>query len=33
MRRGRVLWALGGNLCLAFEGWGSYIRILIITLL
>ena len=21
---GRVLWALGGNLCLAFEGWGSY---------
>ena len=21
----RVLWALGGNLCLAFEGWGSYI--------
>ena len=20
----RVLWALGGNLCLAFEGWGSY---------
>ena len=24
-RRGgaRVLWALGGNLCLAFEGWGS----------
>ena len=19
-----VLWALGGNLCLAFEGWGSY---------
>ena len=21
---GWVLWALGGNLCLAFEGWGSY---------
>ena len=21
---GRVLWALGGNLCLASEGWGSY---------
>ena len=21
---GRVLWALGGNLCLAFEGWGSH---------
>ena len=20
----RVLWALGGNLCLAFYGWGSY---------
>ena len=23
-RGGRGLWALGGNLCLAFEGWGSY---------
>ena len=21
---GRVLWALGGNPCSAFEGWGSY---------
>ena len=22
--RGGVLWALGGNLCSAFKGWGSY---------
>ena len=22
--RERVLWALGGNLCVAFESWGSY---------
>ena len=25
----RVLWALGGNLCLSFYGWGSYISPLI----
>ena len=24
MRRGRVLWVLRDNLCLAFEGWGRY---------
>ena len=30
-RRERVLWALGGNLCLAFEGWGSYYHSFVIS--